>query len=157
MTEEVSALDPFNENVGTGALGRMADALDATGFLTGRTSIASGPEGLAGSSSSGSPIIAIDEDGVKEFIDPDVAGSDETISALLGKDGMTNQTGLYGTVWSNILHTSLDQTEKLYAILTDPANEPVNPFSSTGISRRMKLIAQLIKARVDRGVDRDFL
>lgn len=157
MTEEVNKLDPFNSNVGTGALGRMADALDAAGFLTGRTSIAANPENLAGSSSTGSPIVTIDQDGVKLFIEPDLTDADETIALLNGNGTAADQSGLYGTVWSSFLQTSLEQTEKLHAILTNPENEPQTEFSRSGTSRRMKLIAQLIKTRVERGVDRDFL
>lgn len=113
MTEAVNVLDPFNSNVGTGALGRMADVLDEAGFLTGRTSIASTPEGLAGDSFEGSQIVALSADGVKRFIEPGLANFDEVLRLLNGNGTSAEQSGLYGSVWSSILQTSIQQTEEL--------------------------------------------
>jgi hypothetical protein len=157
MTDAVNKLDPFNTNVGTGTLGRMADVLDEAGFQTGRTAVSSTPEALSGDSFEGSAIVAIDEDGVKRFIDPGLTNFETVYRLLNGNGTNAEQSGLYGNTWSSILQTSFQQTEELYAILTDPAYEPTTSFSRTGISRRMKLISQLINARVQRKVDRDFL
>jgi len=150
MQEEVSNLDPLEQNVGTGSLGRMADALEAAGFQTGRTSISANPDNLAGSSISGSPIVTLDDDGVKLLNRPALTNIDETIARLNGNGGSLDQSGLYGTVWSSILKNSIEQTDLLYDILLN--NQPETTFTNN----RFKIISQLINTRVERGVDRDF-
>ena len=136
--------------MGTGSLGRMADALETAGFQTGRTSISSNPDNLAGSSIAGSPIVTLDDDGVKLLNRPALTNVDETIARLNGNGDSLDQSGLYGTVWSSILKNSIEQTDLLYEILLN------NQRETTFTNNRFKIISQLINTRVERGVDRDF-
>lgn len=154
MQREVTNLDPYNEAVGTGALGRIADTLEAAGFQTGRTTVDSKPGNLAGASATGSPIVTLDGAGINEFIKPQLTNVDATIATLNGKGESLDQSGLYGGVWSSILSNALEQNEDLYTILT--TTTPQNQFPDGNMGDRFKLISQLITNRVERKVDRDF-
>jgi len=152
MEKEVNTLDPWKTFVGTGTLGRMAEALDASGYLTGKTTVDAAPGNLA--DVSGSPIVSLDRDGVEALAKPSLINIDEFIAELNGYGDTRDQSGLYGGAWSSMLKNSIEQTEELHAILT--AKQPSTMFSDTETGRSFRLISQLINARAERGVDRDF-
>ena len=150
MQDEVSRLDPFNLVDGTGSLGRMADVLQAKGYMTSRTTVDSPTTNLVSQSSITPPILSLSQEGVS-FFDTEMSSSTfyTTIEALNNDD-----SGIYGDVWSAIVKRSIGQNDELFTILK---NTPVSTtFPETNMGNRLKLIAQLIAARETRLVDRDF-
>lgn len=133
----------------------MADVLQTRGYKVGRTAVESTPVNLGGEDTSISPVFTIDEDGVS-LLDVDLSNpaAREIIDQLNGGlDG--NRTGVFGEVWSSILSDSVNQSETLYYVLQTNTETTVN-FTETSLGKRVRLIAQLIKSRVERGVERDF-
>lgn len=150
MQNEIQKLDPTNTAVGTGALGRTADALESKGFKTGRVAVEATPTNLAGGTSSSSPIVTIDQEGVTEF------GGSMTVSEVIEDlNGGGNTNGMFGDAWSSILGQALNQTEDLFDLLVNTPTQNPN-FSRSKLGKRFKLIAQLIAGRNERGVERDF-
>jgi cullin-associated NEDD8-dissociated protein 1 len=148
MREELSRIDPRNEAIGSGCLGRLSDALQESGFVTGKVAVEAPPGNLASTSTAASPIVTLNEDGINEFLGPE--NTDEIIESL----NRVDSTGLYGAVWSSQLKTALNQTEELFELLL---NSPVQDadFADTRLGKRFQVIAQMIEAREERGVSRD--
>lgn len=154
MQEEVDTLDPKNLERGTGALGRLADALIEKGHSTGRTAVEVPPRNLAGRLEAVSPVFALDHGGITP-LDANLSSPvmNEVMLSLNGENG-EERSGLYGELWSSILQRSLNQTEQVYYLLQ--AGTPLQTeFSSSSLGKRFKLIAQLIAQREERQVERD--
>ena len=150
MQDEVSRLDPLNLVDGTGTLGRMADVLQAKGYMTSRTTVDSPSTNLVSQSAITPPILSLSQEGVSMF-DTDMSSPTfyTTIEALNSGD-----SGIYGDFWSTIMKRSIGQSGELFTILK---NTPASTtFPETNMGNRLKLIAQLIAARETRLVDRDF-
>lgn len=152
MQQAVNSLDPWFTFFGTGTLGRMAEALDASGYLTDKTTVNAEPSNLA--DVSGSPIVSLDRDGIETLARPSLTNVDEVIAELNGYGGTRDQSGLYGDVWSSMLKNSIGQTDKLSALLAE--TQTSTKFSETETGHSFRLISQLINAHAERGVDRDF-
>jgi uncharacterized protein (DUF1501 family) len=148
---EIDVLDPRHMERGTGALGRLADALIESGYQSGRTAIEKTPRNMVGRLEAVSPIFVLDQGAVvpldANLTNPETA---EVIDAL-----NDNGNGIYGEVWSSILRRSLNQTEKVYYLLRSSTETKTDYVPASNLARRFKLIAQLIAARQERAVDRD--
>lgn len=160
MVNGVCKLDPFNEESGTGVLGRMAQALQATGMYSdGKITVDATPGNLAGNGASASPILALNGDGIQKIRSPSLEDLVRNIALLngfpvgLNASAPAEQSGAYGNVWSSTLVSSLTQTEELYDLITEP---DLNFNMGTSAGKRFKLISQLVDRREERGVDRDF-
>ena len=150
MQDEVSRLDPLNLVSGTGSLGRMADVLQAKGYMTSRTSVDSPTTNLVSQSSITPPILTLSQEGVSLF-DTEMSSPTfyTTIETLNSGD-----SGIYGDFWSTIVKRSIGQSGELFTILKN--TQVSTTFPETDMGNRLKLIAQLIAARETRLVDRDF-
>ena len=148
MQDEVSRLDPMNLVSGTGSLGRMADVLQAKGYMTRRTAIDSPTSNLASRSAVTPPIVTLGRRGVSRF---NVAPSSSTMNTTIQQ--LNNGTsGIYGDLWSTLMKRSISQSEDL---LTTLNTQPKSVFPSTLLGGRLKIAAQMIASRVKSGVDRD--
>jgi uncharacterized protein (DUF1501 family) len=150
MQDEISKLDPIKKFGGTGTLGRMADVLQAQGFMTGRTSVDAPTTNLASRAATTPPIVTLSQKGVSLFnVDPASPTMNSVIQQL--NNGVS---GVYGDLWSTLLKRSINQTDELYGLFKNTV--PTTVFSTTSLGNRMKVIAQMIASRVARGVERDF-
>jgi uncharacterized protein (DUF1501 family) len=150
MQDEISSLDPFNTMAGTSPLGRMADMLQAQGYATGRTTVESTPSRLAGRSAEAPAVVTLDQNGVKPF-----HASPALNSVIQQLNGEANtKSGVYGEVWSSLLRRSLNQTKEISHILDSTPTR--TSFPRTKLGKRLKLVAQIVADRQERGVDRDF-
>jgi uncharacterized protein (DUF1501 family) len=150
MQEEVNKLDPIRKFSGTGTLGRMADVLQAKGYMTGRTSIDAPTGNLASRSATTPPIVTMSQKGVSLF---NVEPASPTMNSIIQQLN-NGVSGIYGDVWSTLMKRSINQTDELYGMLKNTV--PSTVFPTTNLGNRLKIIAQLIASREARGVDRDF-
>jgi hypothetical protein len=149
MQDEIKRVDPRKQAEATGALGRMASVLQESGYQTGKCAVESAPGNLASTSKYASPIVTLDQHGVRKFLGPE--GANDVINTL--NQGGT--TGLYGEVWSSLLSDALIQTEELFELF-QASNISDADFADNQLSKRFKVVAQMIEARKARGVHRDF-
>jgi uncharacterized protein (DUF1501 family) len=151
LQEEIDVLDPRHIERGTGALGRLADALMESAYMSGRTAIEKTSRNLAGRLECVSPVFVLDQGAVvpldANLTNPEMAA----VVQALNDDG----NGIYGEVWSSILRRSLNQTEKVYYLLRSNTATKTDYVPDSNLAHRFKLIAQLIAARQERSVDRD--
>jgi uncharacterized protein (DUF1800 family)/uncharacterized protein (DUF1501 family) len=148
MLDEIARLDPLKLRSGTGALGRMADLLQAKGYRTRRTSIDAPTSNLASRSYYTPPIVTLGRGGVNKFNPAPTSGTMNTTIDRLNN----NTSGIYGDVWSTLLKRSITQSIDVPSILSQPS---IHIFPSTTLGSRLKLAAQMIASRVSRGIDRD--
>lgn len=156
MQDEVDTLDPADQAVGTGVLGRMADVLQKGGFATGRTAVESSGRNLFGETTNPRPIFTLDATGVN-LLDVDVAS--QVTAALVSEiNGVASasRSGIFGEIWSSALSAGLNQTEEIFYILQQATTQTQTSFSESSLAQQLKLVAQLIATREQRGVDRDF-
>jgi uncharacterized protein (DUF1501 family)/uncharacterized protein (DUF1800 family) len=150
MQDEINKLDPIKKFGGTGTLGRLADVLQAQGFMTGRTSVDAPTMNLASRAATTPPIVTLSQKGVSLFnVDPASPTMNTVIQQL--NNGVS---GVYGDLWSTLLKRALNQTDELYGLLKNTV--PTTVFPTTSLGNRMKIMAQMIANRVARGVERDF-
>ena len=146
MREEVKLLDPMQSEAGTGALGRLADVLQHSGFKTSRVVVDTAANSLAGRSSS--PTVMLDENVVARLnADP----GDPILGDIVNND---LRGSMLGELWSTILGQSLNQTEDLVGLLGDLSSSP-DFLSKSSLGKKLELIHELIAARDVRAVDRD--
>lgn len=155
LQEETSSLDPLNEVVGTGTLGRASAVTDSLGYRTARTTLSSIPLSLESSFAGSEPIFSVDYRGVNTVDFSDVSSVDAAGGIQYLNANLDGKLGPFGGLWSSTLKNALNQTGKISDILSKTVETDAE-FGSTILDQQAKVISQLIRSRAERGVDRDF-
>mmetsp|Transcript_11814 Transcript_11814/g.16547 ORF Transcript_11814/g.16547 Transcript_11814/m.16547 type:complete len:853 (-) Transcript_11814:109-2667(-) len=157
MQREAKRVDVFDEEMGTGILGRITDALYKKGLSPGKTAIDSNTIAATSQPGSGSPSANIvGNAGVRKFMPQDTASMNrEQMKEAIGDlNNVTKaHSGFMAKTWSNALLDSLAQNELLYATLV--STETTAEFGDSSLEKKMKIISKMIKTYETRGVDSD--
>lgn len=160
MEDEAAFVDGFRENVGTGVLGRMLDVLQQQDF--GVSAVAMDRHGpiLDGNSKFGRPADVIKRSGIDKFYDnvgspSNALTNDEMKDAFKDLNGnVKSNSGKYADHWSQAFVNGIDKAASLRAAIEKVTLTHQNSFTN-GLGQSLGMIAKLIKAREDRGVNRD--
>jgi len=154
MQEEAQTIDPYEEEPGTGILGRMCDILNRDGYSVAPFAIQD-----ASVSTLGAPGFSVDSTlvsafGTHDFDDKPVSDAFDAVPPLnLINDPVTMHSSLYGKTWSDRLTKALADNTKIKQALTE-TNLAVE-FDTDTDSRGLETIATLIGSHEFRGTDRD--
>jgi len=157
--ERVERVDPFETIVGTGVLGRIADAMAMKIGITYVNSFAIKSSAIAlentlGKSKKQSTVSGDGE--IQPFNPspslPDMSNIVDELNTI-GDAGSPYNSGKFGQEWSSTLLQSLEENENLRNALNDA--ETTVEFPETKIGEQMEVVARLIKSHNERGVERD--
>ena len=180
MQDEGQAIDPFNDKIGTGILGRAKDVMTKLGLGVNSISIdnvAIATEGVPGAAKAAS---VVDKYSVKVFAprskteNPDKEEEQwfkvEELAAEINGETITNVTGIYGNTWSDVFANGMVESNMLYNAMKNvsldgsPWYTSATPTSGKesfedDIQKdhwyKWSTIFKLIETREARGVDRD--
>jgi len=171
MEEETKKVDPWNDMVGTGVLGRANDVLSKTGHVVGAMNIdqsaivLNGVAGIAPAprvvSSQGIDSFGERPDGSKWWIK-----KDETYFDVKGyADRLNGETsaysGVYGELWSDVFTTGIKDAEYLRKDLEENANLDASlwtdpeDWDERHLTTKLKTVAALIQTHENRNTDRE--
>ena len=152
MTLEAKREDLFDEFVGTGVGGRMADVLTQAGIPTNLFSIDGQQIVLTGEAGQGPRQVILSGGGISAFNNnPSIDGMNDVIKAL--NNDTTAASGFYAETWSSKLADSLNKQEQLKADID--ATTVTATFPSGSTCDEFELITRIMQTRVQRGVVRD--
>jgi len=155
MQREAKRVDLMDEEIGTGILGRIADALYKKGRSPGKTAIDSNT--IAATSQPGSPTTNIvGTSGIRKFMPQDTASMNrEQMKEIIGDlNNVTKpHSGFMAKTWSDSLLDALVQNEFLYDSLVQ--SQTTAEFGSSSLAKKMKIISKMINTYESRGVDSD--
>ncbi len=147
--QETKRIDPYDSNVGTGVVGRMADVLNNLDHNVGSFSVDRFSVALVGTPGVSQTPIIVNRHGV-----PSVYLSDELAQTLpLLHNATQPSSGFFGETWSNELMTSLGTNELLGQELDGVTTDTTFPTSY--LSVQLETVARLMATREARGVDTD--
>lgn len=161
MTKEVKKNDPFDVQVGSGVLGRMADLVyEKFNSVVNTIGIQDNSIALAGNPTIEVPLSIVGRDGPLVF--PKVTKEEQwfdieskTAELNAEHDGFS---GIFGDTWSDVLMNGINDGERLsgYFEKVDVNEDIWKPVADeASIARSFKTLAKMIKTRADRKVDRD--
>mmetsp|Transcript_6781 Transcript_6781/g.9027 ORF Transcript_6781/g.9027 Transcript_6781/m.9027 type:complete len:2086 (+) Transcript_6781:84-6341(+) len=157
MQSAAKKIDPYKEIRGSGVLGRMNDVLTRNGFQTSTISTSSASIALVGQPGLSSDQSIISQDGIDEFnpVDEDQKISQEDMFSNIHALNNSTQvdSGFFGETWSSKLIKSLVTNSDLYDLLETTQTNVTFPTSKLG--RQLEVVARMMKAHTERGVDRD--
>eukprot|EP00550_Attheya_septentrionalis_P002628 CAMPEP_0198287972 /NCGR_PEP_ID=MMETSP1449-20131203/6625_1 /TAXON_ID=420275 /ORGANISM="Attheya septentrionalis, Strain CCMP2084" /LENGTH=988 /DNA_ID=CAMNT_0043986049 /DNA_START=140 /DNA_END=3106 /DNA_ORIENTATION=- len=157
MEKEAYLVDPFREKPGTGVIGRMLDVLQRYNHSVSGIGINDGSEILDGDNDAGtSHTEVIGSGGVDQFYRAsvsDVLSADTMKGYFDSINGATAlNSGLFANHWSQTYIDSANKTEILREALDGIKLSENFP---SGLGSQLQMIAKLIKAREERGTNRD--
>lgn len=151
MSRETKKEDIFDEFVGTGVFGRIADVLKGKNMPVNVFSISGTQIINIGEPGGVSPYI-LSSGGLPDFNkSPSINNMDTVIKDLNNatkKDG-----GFFAETWSSKLNEAMSSHDLLKTELDNV--EVSTPFPSGGLAAQFKIVAELMMTRVSRGVVRD--
>mmetsp|Transcript_8174 Transcript_8174/g.18379 ORF Transcript_8174/g.18379 Transcript_8174/m.18379 type:complete len:673 (-) Transcript_8174:81-2099(-) len=161
MSKESKALDLDREVVGTGIIGRLADALNGDGYSCGTYSIAGNQIALVGEPGNSPSPIVLSDSGLKAF---DPQSSTEWLAKFSPNLDMTEivnavnnataaDSSLMAETWSLKVTEALEQHSSLYSALESAST--TNAFPTSGLGKKLSMVAKLMQKRAERGKDRD--
>jgi len=152
MQEEIKRLDPFMDVERTSPLGRLADAV-TNDFAVRAVAIDATKEGLTGRINISPDVFTVGRNGVTPFNRYEAI--ENMTSVLQSLHGQADfGTSVFTESFSKALLGAIEQTDLLNGILA--TTDVTSTFPNTVIGLRLKVLAQMIKARQDMGVERDF-
>ncbi|KAL3937927.1 MAG: hypothetical protein SGBAC_007063 [Bacillariaceae sp.] len=160
MQNEAAFVDAMRENVGTGVLGRMLDVLQQKGYAVSAISIDGNGPVLDGNSRFGRAVDVVKRNGVDRFYDSvgspsDAVTLDDMKSAFNSLNGdVEPNSGKYADHWSQTFIDSVNKADVLKESIENVSLTNDRKFTGR-IGPQLKAITKLIKAREERGVDRD--
>jgi uncharacterized protein (DUF1501 family) len=159
MMEEAQYVDAFRENAGTGVVGRMLDKLQLRNYAVSSISIDSNGFVLEGNSNIPRSVDVIGSFGIDDFYQTQINPTSST-DTLTMKDHLKNlngettpNSGLFGDHWSKTFVDSVDKSASLKAAVDNVITS--TDFPNTNLGRQLKMVAKLVTARGERGVNRD--
>jgi len=165
MRHESHVVDAFREGVGPGVLGRMLDILEGYGHAVGATSVNSRATIIDGSPTTGRLADIMPTDGMQRVHDRNFLKGEENRQLQVFLEAIHAETddnsGLFGNAWSQTFVNMWNKTDDLVGVLrsTDLATSFPTPGKTDigGIASNLKLVAQLINIRNERGngINRD--
>lgn len=152
MQLEAQRIDPLQAGNNTGVLGRMRDILKMQGLGVGAFSINANSISLIGDPGVSSSPMILSDTGVTEFNrNPSQTNMSDIIADLNGQT--TENSGLFGELFSDELLTSLSHNQLMYDTLNGLDNLVV--FPSDGLGRQLSTASKMIATREQRGTDAD--
>ncbi|MGK3737468.1 MAG: hypothetical protein ACI8RD_002164 [Bacillariaceae sp.] len=171
MEEEAKKVDPYNEIVGTGVLGRANDILTQNGHNVNAFNIDESAVVLDGEPGKSSAPIVISSNGINAFAQrPDGSGWKHTQDEMYFNieqyasqlNAKTSEfSGMYGELWSqeftkgitdaDDLKRDLDETAQMSAIWESATNN----YNERYLMRKFKSVASLIQTHESRNTDRE--
>ena len=172
MQEESKKIDPFNEVIGTGVLGRANDVLFENGHVVNALNIDVSSVASDGMPGQGLSPMVVTSNGISSFADrPDGTDwrspEDETyfdiesyVDRLNGKTSALS--GIFGEFWSQIFFKGIRDAETLKKDIEETAqmsghiwgNAP-RDWDELGLWRQFKTVASLAQTHDSRNSDRD--
>ena len=151
--KDTQQLDPYSFKLGTGVLGRIADALSSKGFKTGSYSLTGKTYALVGEPEKSPGVNFVDKNGFVQFNEKPTS---QDMSKTMAKvnNPTTSTSGLFAKKWSEIFDESLRQTNDLYEALGDVSLSTSFPNSQLGKS--LKQVASIMMKKDDLGQDKQF-
>jgi len=151
MQAEIQHVDPFEEDLDTGVMGRVSDALmSEEGMSVERFNIFNRAEGLEGRY--GSDPYIIDAHGVPAFNED--ASSVDMFDLIKEMNAAADfDSGVFADLWSESLLSSIKANDLLTEALENV--QLSSSFGSDSYGKSMEMISKLIATRDIRGVDRD--
>lgn len=148
MQRETKRIDPYESSIGTGVIGRMADALTGKGHNVGSFSVDRFSVALVGQPGVTTAPMIVEDDGISEF-------HLEDLESMIGNlhNNTPHDSGFFGEMWSDALMAAVDTNKLLAAELDNVATNTTFPDSY--LSRQLETVARLIETREARGVDTD--
>mmetsp|Transcript_2571 Transcript_2571/g.3796 ORF Transcript_2571/g.3796 Transcript_2571/m.3796 type:complete len:532 (+) Transcript_2571:492-2087(+) len=151
MSLETKKDDIFNEFVGTGVHGRIADVLKSKNLPVNVFSISGTQIVNVGEPGGVAPFI-LSSSGLPDFnAAPSISDMDAVILEL--NNATRKDSGIFAETWSNLLSESMASHELLKTELD--AVDVSTAFPTGGIGAQLKTVAQLMKTKESRGVVRD--
>jgi len=151
--DRVQRVDPFEQVVGTGVLGRIADATSSSGFAVNSFSLIDLSTALENTMGQAKRQTVVTNNGHVMPLNPrpSTRGMGYQMKSLNEATGP--MSGKFAEEWSSTLLESEKETEDLIDALGAVGTTVSFPSSSFGVG--LETISRLIKSRQDRGVDRD--
>lgn len=151
QVENVQRVDPFEENAGTGVLGRIADALTDV-YKTGSISLTNNPQVLIGEDGVSPAVSFVSSNGVQQLNENPL-----TPGIMKKLNNQTNfDSGVFGETWSDTLVQGLDENQRFDEALNQASlSLGENNFGTSSSDDQMKIIAKLMASHDARGTDRD--
>eukprot|EP00984_Skeletonema_dohrnii_P036548 scaffold37625_cov250-Skeletonema_dohrnii-CCMP3373.AAC.1 len=151
MSLETKKDDIFNEFVGTGVHGRIADVLKSKNLPVNVFSISGTQIVNVGEPGGVAPFI-LSSSGLPDFnAAPSISDMDTVILEL--NNATRKDSGIFAETWSNLLAESMASHELLKTELD--AVDVSTAFPTGGVGAQLKTVAQLMKTKESRGVVRD--
>ena len=155
MQDEAQKVDPFDRVYGTGALGRMCEALQLNGYSVQPITVEDATVATVGSPGSGTvdPLI-VSPYGTISF-NPKPSGETFDIKPYLHalNNATALQSSVFGETWSNRLHSALfDNAVMVQALSTTRVN---TTFPDTDYGKKLKIVSTLVDSHSQRGTDRE--
>mmetsp|Transcript_9446 Transcript_9446/g.14068 ORF Transcript_9446/g.14068 Transcript_9446/m.14068 type:complete len:383 (-) Transcript_9446:147-1295(-) len=151
MSYDTERLDPYDDIIRTGVLGRMVDVLGRKGYNTASFALDRNSIALEGNPGESKPV-TIGKDGLANiYLDPDV---NNVFTKLHNKT--ESDSGIFGDSWSTSLVDSVLNTQLLHEALNSVggAATSVN-FPNTHVGSSLKYVSRMIASREARGADVD--
>ena len=145
-------VDPMKQKSGTGFLGRMRDAATKQGRSVGAFSIDWGAAATSGMPGVNPSAVILSNNGVTKFNEKPSTDDMVTTIKKLNED-VTPESGSFSDLWADHLTTAIINNEKLYNTLS--VKTTLNEFANEHLSRQLSMVAKMIDAKDDRGVDGD--
>jgi len=150
MQQETKMIDLFEENAGTGVLGRISDKLTLSGTETAAISVDSQSITLQGSQGVSPAVTIVSSSGTRTLRD------DEVITPLKSlNNGTSFNSNFFAETFSESLLASVDGAELLSTTLASATVHNDGDFGSTRLGRNLKIVARMMQTRQARGVDVD--
>jgi len=142
QTKEAQQIDPNQEQVGTGVLGRIGDLLMMKGYNSGSYAMEDDRTVLTGGGSEFSNVYSL------KTLNPfNQRSSSSKMSSLIFdmNSGHTSRSGIFGRTWSGLIKQSLLQNEEMLNTLGDVHNQ--GNFSDTNLGNQLNTISNIIRKR----------
>ena len=151
MKYQTQKEDLFDEFVGTGVQGRIADVLKEKGIPVNVFSISDTQVVNVGEPGGVSPFI-LSSSGLSSFNkDPSIADMDAVIRDI--NNATTKDCGFFAETFSSKLLESMTSHELVKGLLDSV--DVTTPFPDSSVGKQLKIVAQLMKTKESRGVVRD--
>eukprot|EP00547_Thalassionema_nitzschioides_P008451 CAMPEP_0194227304 /NCGR_PEP_ID=MMETSP0156-20130528/42790_1 /TAXON_ID=33649 /ORGANISM="Thalassionema nitzschioides, Strain L26-B" /LENGTH=2008 /DNA_ID=CAMNT_0038959783 /DNA_START=685 /DNA_END=6711 /DNA_ORIENTATION=- len=152
----VQRVDPFEEVLGTGVLGRMADVASRRhDYFVHSFSIQDSAVALQNTLGYSKKQVTVASNGEVKPFNPRPSTPDmwNIIQGLNGAAIADSTSGLFGEEWSSTLLQSVKENDDLRDALAN--SHTTITFPDTDIGGRFEVLSRLIQSHGDRGVDRD--
>ena len=151
MNRNTQKEDIFDEFVGTGVQGRIADVLKGKDMPVNVFSI-SGTQAVNVGEPGGAAPFIVSSSGLSDFNkSPSISDMNTVIRSL--NNATRKDSGFFAETFANKLSEAITSHEQLKAELD--AVDVSTVFPDSGIAAQLKMVAQLMKTRESRGVVRD--